>query len=283
MPAPISSEVHVLTSKNHDGIDFEACGEGPSILLVPGSCSTGAAWRPVISHLRDRYRCITTSLPGYGGTRERRTRDDASIERLAEVVEAVAERADGPALLVGHSFGGLVGLAVALRQRVDLRGLIMIEPPAVGILDAQADERHALAFRHLATRYRARYAHGDTSAIADMIDFYGGLGTFASWPERIRAYAIETTPANLLDWQSAYGFALQPAVLSALTTPTLILCGEDSHPAMQCVTERLQASIGGAKRETIDGAAHFMIATHPGEVARIIDQYVQTTLTALDK
>jgi len=37
-----------------------------------------------------------------------------------------------------------------------------------------------------------------------MIDFYGGLGTFASWPPRGRAYAVETTPANILDWSSAY-------------------------------------------------------------------------------
>lgn len=270
----------MLTPENRDGIDFEFCGEGPSIVLVPGSCSTGAAWRPVIAHLRDRYRCITTSLPGYGGTRERRTGDDASIERLAEVVEAVAECANGPVLLVGHSFGGLVGLAVALRNRVDLSGLIMMEPPAVGVLDARADEQHALAFRNMADRYQSRYVDGDKSAIADMIDFYGGPGTFASWPERVRAYAIETTPVNLLDWRSAYGLALQPTVLSELAIPTLVVCGDNSHPAMQRLTERLAGSIGRAERMTIDGAAHFMIATHPGEVARVIERHVQTTRTA---
>jgi hypothetical protein len=40
-------------------------------------------------------------------------------------------------------------------------------------------------------------------AIAGMIDFYGGAGTFASWPPRVRGYAIETTPVNILDWASA--------------------------------------------------------------------------------
>ena len=33
-------------------IDYDESGQGPTIVLVPGSCSTGAAWRPVISHGR---------------------------------------------------------------------------------------------------------------------------------------------------------------------------------------------------------------------------------------
>ena len=53
-----------------------------------------------------------------------------------------------------------------------------------------------------------------------MIDFYGGPGTYASWPERVRAYAVETTPVNILDWASAYGFPLPVASLAAVAIPT---------------------------------------------------------------
>ena len=54
-------------------IDYEEIGSGPTIVLVPGSCSTGAAWRPVIERLSNQFRCVTTSLLGYGRTAERRT------------------------------------------------------------------------------------------------------------------------------------------------------------------------------------------------------------------
>jgi pimeloyl-ACP methyl ester carboxylesterase len=60
-------------------IDYEETGAGPTILLVPGSCSTGSAWRPVISEWGGRFRCVTTSLLGYGGTAERRPPDNPSI------------------------------------------------------------------------------------------------------------------------------------------------------------------------------------------------------------
>ena len=110
------------------GIDYEEHGEGPTIVLVPGSCSTGAAWRPVVSELGSTFRCITTSLLGYGGTSERRTVETADMAHEAEIVEEVVRRATGPIHLVGHSFGGTAALAVALRNRMPLVSLTVLEP-----------------------------------------------------------------------------------------------------------------------------------------------------------
>jgi len=58
----------------------------------------------VIPLLRDRLRIVTTSLLGYGGTKERRTTTDTAIDREAEIVEAVVRHAGDAAQLVGHSF-----------------------------------------------------------------------------------------------------------------------------------------------------------------------------------
>jgi len=53
-----------------------------------GSCSTGAAWRPVEAQWEGRFRCVTTSLLGYGRTIERRTDGDTAISHEAEIIEA---------------------------------------------------------------------------------------------------------------------------------------------------------------------------------------------------
>jgi pimeloyl-ACP methyl ester carboxylesterase len=221
-----------------DHIDYDETGTGPTIVLVPGSCSTGAAWRPVIASFKGRFRCVTTSLLGYGGTTERRSAEDPSISHEAEALEWVIQKAGGRVHLVGHSFGGCVSLAVALRNRVELASLTILQ------------------------------------AIATMIDFYGGAGTFASWPERVRAYAVEKTAVNILDWASAYGFPLSAAALRAIDLPTLIATGRASHPAMHAANALLSECISGASLAAIDGAAHFMIATHAGEVARLIAEHV---------
>lgn len=262
-------------------IDYAESGSGPTIVLLPGSCATGAAWRPMAEAWGGRFRCVTTSLPGYGGTAERRTASDTSIDLVAEVVEAVIRRAGGsgdgfggPVHLVGHSFGGLVATAVALRNAVPLAGLIVIEAPAMEILKDRGEDEHYRAFRSMSDAYAAAFHGGDREAIAAMIDFYGGAGTFASWPERVRTYAVETTAANLLDWRSAYGFPLTAGALAALDIPTLVLWGGSSRPAVQRANALLAQCIPRAASAAVDGAAHFMIATHAGEVARRVAAHI---------
>ena len=49
----------------------------------------------------------------------------------------------------GHSFGGLVALAVALRNRVRLASLVIIEAPAVELLRERGEQQHHCAFRRM--------------------------------------------------------------------------------------------------------------------------------------
>ena len=145
-------------------IDYNETGTGPTVVFVPGSCSTGAAWRPIIAALSARFRCVTTSLPGYGGTAERRTPIDPPMTREVEVVEVVVRRAAGvrgdPVHLVGHSFGGLVGLAIALRRQVRLASLVIAEAPAPEMLRACNEMEHYQAFRDMTEHYFANFQRG---------------------------------------------------------------------------------------------------------------------------
>jgi pimeloyl-ACP methyl ester carboxylesterase len=255
-------------------IDFDECGVGPTVVLVPGSCSTGAAWRPVIAAWDSQFRAVTTSLPGYGGTDERRTASDPSIAYAAEALESVIRRAGNCVHLVGHSFGGLVALAVALRNQVALASLTIIEAPAVQVLQEPEEEQHFRAFHRMSDAYFAAFERGDPEAVEMMIDFYGGTGSFAAMPARVRAYAVATTATNILDWASAYGFRLTAQSLANIRLPTLILLGDLSNSAVQRANVLLSERISDAKLEAIGGAAHFMITTHASGVAQFIATHV---------
>ena len=260
-------------------IDYEECGTGtgPTLVLVPGSCSTGAAWRSVMAEWNNQFRCVTTSLLGYGRTAERRAIGNADIAHEAEMLETVIRQADGHVHLVGHSFGGLVALAVALRNRVQLASLAILEAPAPEILRIKGEHQHYRAFRQMSEAYFAAYYRGNPEAIAAMIDFYGGAGTYASWPLRTRSYALLTTPVNILDWESAYAFAPTEAALVELQISTLVIRGGASHLAVQRANALLSECLGYAELATIDTATHFMIATHPTDVARLIARHVYRT------
>ncbi len=255
-------------------IEYDEGGTGPTIVLVPGSCSTGGAWRPVVSRWKGGFRCVTTSLLGYGRTAERRTAGDTDISHETGILEAVIRRAGGPVHLVGHSFGGLTALAVALRNRVPLRSLAILEAPAADVLRAAREQQHYRAIRAMTEAYFGACQAGDRTAIRIMIDFFGGPGTFAGWPERVRKYAVQTTPVNLLDWRTASSLALPSAVLARVSVPTLVVCGGNSHSAMRRANELLAQGIPSASLATLVGASHFMISTHPYEIADLLSGHV---------
>jgi pimeloyl-ACP methyl ester carboxylesterase len=255
-------------------IDYQECGDGPAVVLVPGSCSTGAAWRPVVAQLENEFRCVTTSLLGYGGTAERRTLRDADISHEAEMLESVVRRVGRPVHLVGHSFGGLVALAVALRNQVPLLSLAILEAPAPGVLRSMGEHHHYRAFREMTDSYFGAFLAGDAMAIAAMIDFYGGAGTFIGWPQRVRDYAVDTTAVNILDWAGAYGFEPAADLLATVGVPVTLIWGGESHRAVRRANELLGNCMRNVSVVTIAGAAHFFIATHAHKAASLIAQHV---------
>jgi pimeloyl-ACP methyl ester carboxylesterase len=259
-------------------VEYEEHGsDGAMLVMVPGSCSTGAAWRPVMKALGDNFRFVTTSLLGYGATAERRTESDPSVLHEAEMLEAVIARAGGDVHLIGHSFGGSVALIVAMRKRVRVVSLTVLEAPLPSLLGNCHEDAHYRAFTDMTDTYFAAWRGGDREAIRSMIDFYGGEGTYASWPERVRAYAIETTPVNMLDWACAYDYPLSPEMLAAIDAPVSVAVGAQSHPAICRANGLVAMAIEGATFKTIGGAAHFMISTHPAQVAEIIAANVMRT------
>src|SRR5260370_42229406 len=98
-------------------IDYDESGEGPAVVLVPGSCSTGAAWRPVIAQWANSFRCVTTSLLGYGGNVGRRIGLGADIGHEAGGLGGVIRRAACPRRIVGPSVCGTPRLAPAVGGR----------------------------------------------------------------------------------------------------------------------------------------------------------------------
>jgi pimeloyl-ACP methyl ester carboxylesterase len=260
-------------------VDYEEQGTGPAILFVPGSWSTCSAWRGVIAPLADRFRIVTTSLLGYGNTEERRSMDDASIDREAEIVEAVIRRAGGAIHLVGHSFGGAVCLAIVLRRAAQLASLTLIEPTIFSVLRRCGDVELYEEVRAMSEAYSEAYRNGEGDAARRVIDFYGGRGSFDAFPQRMRDAIVATTATNILDWMSGMDFDQELASYASITVPSLVIRGECGHPTVRRAAEILSGAIPKSAFVTVPTASHFVIATHSLEVARLIEEHISKTET----
>lgn len=255
-------------------IDYAESGEGPCIVFVPGSFSSTAAWRPVSEHLKD-FRIVATSLPGCGSTDPLKG-DNISSDDYAEIIEAVVAHTKSPVHLAGHSWGGSVAIATALRKKAALTSLILIEANPCDVLRQSGEAELYAAAKSMSDAYIAAYRAGEPEAARRVIDFWTGEGAFAKLPPKMREYAVQTTPANVIDWPAMFGFRNPLSNYAKLDMPVLLIHGDRSHPSLHKIAELLHATIPNTKLEKISGASHLLIGTHPQEIAALIAAHVRT-------
>lgn len=107
----------------------ETVGEGPDVVLWHSLLCDGGMWRPQVDALRDRYRLINIDGPGHGRsapTRAPYTLDDC-VTAAEQVMEALGvERA----AWCGLSWGGMVGMRLALRRPDRVSALVLMDTSA---------------------------------------------------------------------------------------------------------------------------------------------------------
>lgn len=260
-------------------VEYDERGEGPALLLLPGSFGTGSGWIAVTDRLARRYRIVTTSLLGYGATAERRPLGNATMRQQTELIDRILERIGEPAHVVGHSFGALAALAHAIEGTIKPASLILVEANPLGLLKTWGEADLYAMFGAMTRHYFAEFEAGRPDAARHVIDFYGGEGTFAAFPAKVRDYVIKTTPANIRDWSSGTPFEPPPSAYHQITATTLVVRGGDGHPAMMRIAEILAEAIPHGRLETVAGGSHFLPATNPAELARLLDAHVDFGIT----
>ena len=114
-----------------DRITVTTRGSGPDVILVPGLASSAAdVWAGTVGAVPG-YRYHLVQVHGFAGVPAGRNGDGGPV--VTPVVEEVARyireiRGDGPApAVIGHSLGGAVGLALAVRHPGAVSKLMVVD------------------------------------------------------------------------------------------------------------------------------------------------------------
>lgn len=138
-------------------------GEGEPLVLVHGLGGSAANWVELLAAASGRYRVLVPDLPGHGGSGK--PPKGAGMSHFADVVAGLIELEDAaPAVVAGHSLGGLVTLRLAHRRPELVRALLLAAPAGIATRTRAAQRVVLLAgllrpgrwvapFRH---RYSAR-------------------------------------------------------------------------------------------------------------------------------
>lgn len=106
-------------------LNFIKKGEGPAVVLIHGYLESGCMWKRFEEEMSGKYKLIIVDLPGHG--KSNNYSEIHSMEFMAEkVYEILDYLAIEKALVVGHSMGGYVALALAELFPEIVKGLVLL-------------------------------------------------------------------------------------------------------------------------------------------------------------
>lgn len=250
-------------------------GSGPTLLMLHGNPTWSFLWRDVIGALRDDFRCIALDYPGFGLSTPRpgyRHLPEEHAEVVTGFIDALGLRG---ATLVGQDWGGMIGLAAALRRPGAFDRLVLANTwawPVNGVL-------HFEAFAHIMggpiTRLLVRRLNLLVNAFipaghrrrkptaAEMTHYRRALDT----PERRQATAV--LPGRVLA-SKAFFAEVEAGLVDLAHLPTLIIWGDADIAFRPAERERLEAEFPDHRTVIVEGAGLFVESDAPQEFAAAI-------------
>lgn len=251
------------TSVMSAGLRVQEGGSGgPVLLLLHGLGATGDvwnAWRPLLA-ARWPGRWLAPDLPGHGGSPPLA---EYTFDTLASAVAAVLEP-DVPTVVLGHSLGGVVGLALA----ADGSGVPVESVVGLGIKVAWSDEELARA-RVLAGRPSAAFATRQEAA-ARYLRVSGLTGLLSPEDDAVDVGLCERDGRwHLVVDPRAFGVGAPDMVslLAGARAPVTLARGE--HDPMN--TDEQLARLG-ARTVTLPGVGHNAHVEHPALSMTLLDR-----------
>jgi len=275
---------------DHDSIslvydDTGEAGLGP-VVMLHGLSSARSTWASLVSALAGEHRLLALDHRGHGesshapGTYDLHHYGPDAIAFCEQVV-------GGPALLVGHSLGGVVAAYVA-RERPDLvRGLLLEDPPLYRGTPTDTAPSGVAAFfpalRQMLRDMRERKAGADEyEAILRSAPAMNGRGTMADvlGPEGTRAQARAWASVDPEVFTPAIdGHALDGAEPdAALKSPAWVLRADPTLGAAFTGQDEAAflATNPGATVETVEGASHAIHDEQPERVLAAFRRFAAT-------
>jgi pimeloyl-ACP methyl ester carboxylesterase len=242
-------------------------GRGPTVVLLHGNGTMVEDWLTagVFDELAKTHRVVAFDRPGFGHSERPRSRIWTPSEQAALLAAAVRELKLTNATVVGHSFGTLVTIALALDHPGLVNGIVLVggyyypsaradvlvaAPPAVPVVGDVLRYTVSPVLGGAMTPSLNKQLFGPAPVPENWLDQFPIEMTLR--PSQIRAAAAE---AALMVPAAA---ALSKRY-NELKLPVTIVAGKgDRVVSTTAQSERLHVALGQSKLDAVDGAGHMV-------------------------
>lgn len=217
----------------------------PAVVFAHGWGRSHRDFIPVAEALAPQAAAVLLDLPGFGAS----PRPEAAWD-TADYADALAEALRGglapaPVVWVGHSFGGRIGLRMAVRHPDLLRGLVLVGAAGIPRARSTPDKLRA---RWRGWRFRRLKARATgTAAIEALEDRFGSADYVQSRRDGLRDIFLRVVAED------------QSSDLPRIATPTTLIYGGQDTETPPELGRRMAARIPGAEYVELGPCDHLSV------------------------
>lgn len=250
--------------RSSDGVELAVAdfgGAGPPVLLLHGLMGRAATWAPIARRLTAYGRVVGLDARGHGRSG---ARGPWTVARMAA---DAAELLHEPAVVVGHSMGGLHGLALAA-TRPDLVRALVVEDMGV---DFRGDDGTARAWYAALPR-----VFPTLDAVRDAFGWPRpefGAYMAACAEERADGWHLLTRVEDALAIAGEWAERDFSPLLDAVTCPVLLVEAEDGvvPPGQMAAMARRLAD---ARHVVLPGTGHLVHDADPDAWLAVVEPFL---------
>lgn len=252
-----------------DRISVEILGKGPDLVLIPGLASSRETWRATAERLRGSYRVHLVQVAGFAGEPARANATGAVFDPVLADLDGYIATLPKPPVVMGHSLGGTLGLALAQRHPEHLSKLLIVDSlPFFGVVmggpTATAD-----SLRPMVTRMTS--APATAMSDAQTRSMMASMATAPADIERISGWSRASDPSVVMRAMGDDMLAdLRPG-LAAVKTPVTVLYETPLAPLMTSD----YASLPNKTLVEVQGSKHFIMFDQPAKFDAEVDAFLK--------
>jgi 3-oxoadipate enol-lactonase len=232
-------------------------------------------WRGQLEALSALGRLIVFDGPGHGKSEVPPT---FTLEDNADaLVDALDDLGAERCVMVGLSWGGMIGMRMALRHDKRVRALALLDTSA-----EEEDPARKVKYRMMVS-FGRRFGMPRVLTDSQVTPLFFSAATIASRPELVERV---TRAGNGFPREGLARAGLAVLVhrqdilgkIDQIRIPTLVICGAEDKATELVHSQRIAERIAGAKLVVIQGAGHLSALERPDAVNEALVPFVRENL-----
>jgi len=256
----------------HIDCEFSVQGSGPPLFLIHGIGAARDTWRYALPELVEHFTVVSYDLRGHGDSPL--PASEFGLDELVADLEQLRMRSGfAQAHFAGHSLGGMIGPAYALRYPERVLSLGLLSTAAFRTAEDTAKVQAVV------TAMRER---GVANVLETLVDRWYTDDFISAHPEIIERrlqQVINTDERVFLNVFKIYASTEMAPWLHKVAAPSLVLTGEDDGGCNPRLNQSIADALPDSELVILPKLKHSILLECGDEVARRIVKFIKSGLS----